>query len=169
MDSDFFCCVYFSLIIFILCQYERLECIREMWPSVPIMALTATANDHVRNDIINRLKIRDCVQLVQSHNRTNLDYNVLPKTRNVIKDIADFIKTKHLGKTGIIYCFRKKDCEELAHYLSRDYGLRAMHFHADICAEDKERIQTEWLEGDIDIIVSTVRQLYCGEISSSHS
>ena len=78
---------------------------------MPIMALTATANEQVIGDIVDRLRIQKCVRLTQSFNRPNLFYEIRPKKRNVLSDIGDFIKNGHVKDTGVIYCLSRKKCE----------------------------------------------------------
>lgn len=120
------------------------------------MALTATANEQVMNDVIDRLRIQGCVLLTQSFNRPNLHYDVRPKRRNVLADINAFIRTQHHGETGIIYCLSRNKCEEVARELRETYGLRAKHYHAHMSMEDKARAQNAWQNGDCELIVATV-------------
>lgn len=121
------------------------------------MALTATANEQVMNDVIDRLSIKNCILLTQSFNRPNLHYDVRPKGRNVLADISEFIKADHKGQTGIIYCLSRNKCEEVAKDLREKYALRAKHYHAQMTPEDKHRAQAAWQNGECEIIVATVR------------
>lgn len=127
------------------------------YPNIPIMALTATANEHVVKDIITRLQISDCELLRQSFNRPNLRYAIRKKTRNIISDINAVIREHHNGETGIIYCTSRKKCEEVAKDLRDKYDLRAKHYHAQMSSEDKSRAQVAWQKGECEIIVATVR------------
>lgn len=121
------------------------------------MALTATASKMTVDDIMQRLKLRNCASFTQSFNRTNLNYIILPKKR-VLDDIVSFINSKHRGKTGIIYCLGRQKCETVAQEL-RKKGLSAKHFHALLESSDKEKIQLEWQNGQCHIIVATVCSL----------
>jgi len=94
------------------------------------MALTATANDRVKGDIVKTLNIKGCVMLDASFNRSNLYYEVQTKKASVLKDIAAFIHEKYAGKCGIIYCLSQKTCETVADSLREEYGVKAMHYHA---------------------------------------
>lgn len=123
------------------------------------MALTATANEQVISDVVDRLSMKDCVRLTQSFNRPNLFYEIRPKRRNVVADISAFIKSGHQEETGVIYCLSRKTCEEVARDLRETYGLRAKHYHAQMSADDKARAQNAWQSGDCEIIVATVRAL----------
>ena len=127
------------------------------FPKIPIMALTATANSRVKKDVIDRLRMNDCVFLTQSFNRPNLHYEVRKKPRNVLADINTFITTHYPDSTGIIYCLSRNKCEEVAKELRDTYGLSAKHYHAQISASDKCRTQEAWQSGDCKIMVATVR------------
>ena len=124
---------------------------------MPIMALTATANKITVDDILQRLKLRDCVPLIQSFNRQNLNYSVAPKQKNVIETIGAFIKDKHPNETGVIYCLGRNMCENVAKQL-REKGFKAKHYHALLHQVDKERTQADWKSGKCHIIVATVSQ-----------
>ena len=82
------------------------------YPKVPVMALTATANEKVRMDIIHHLKMDNPILLKQSFNRLNLFYEIKWKTSNTLESILkNYILTKQVNKTGIIYCHSKQSCE----------------------------------------------------------
>jgi bloom syndrome protein len=119
------------------------------------MALTATANQKVIKDIIAQLSIDSCTLLKQSFNRPNLHYQVLPKRKMLLDDIAAFIRT-HKGETGIIYCLSRNKCEEVAKSLRDKYAIRAAHYHAQMSTEEKYSAQNAWQEGSCQIIVATV-------------
>lgn len=133
------------------------------------MALTATANEAVIKNIIDRLNIPQCVQLKQSFNRPNLHYDIREKKKaTVIKDIAAFIQSRHTNHTGIIYCFTRAHCEQVAQALRDDFGLKAQHYHAGMAQTDKRRAQEQWQSGEARIIVSTVSVLYASWTKASH-
>ncbi|KAJ8503097.1 hypothetical protein ONZ45_g11165 [Pleurotus djamor] len=135
--------------------YTGLNVLREQYPNVPIMALTATANQGAVKDIISRLKIDGCVELVQSFNRKNLNYEVVPKAKGVVKTMADWIQSRHPRQTGIVYCLSRKNCEEIANKL-RSHGLSAKHYHAQLSIKEKEETQDQWQKGECLIIVATI-------------
>jgi superfamily II DNA helicase RecQ len=121
------------------------------------MALTATASEAVINDVVTKLGMDGCVKLVQSFNRPNLRYEVVPKKRNPVGDIATYIKNKHAGKTGIIYCLGRNKCEDVAQELRSKWSINARHYHAQMDPEDRQRAQDEWQAGTCKVIVATVR------------
>ena len=120
----------------------------------PIIALTATATDKVRTDILRSLNIEDAKQFKSSFNRPNLYYEVRPKTKNIDKEIVKFIK-ENPGKSGIIYCLSRKKVEELAEVL-RANDIKAAAYHAGLEAETRSRTQDDFLQEKIDIIVATI-------------
>jgi superfamily II DNA helicase RecQ len=101
--------------------------LRRNYPDIPIMALTATANEKVirkffifimKVDVISVLRIPDCVRFVQSFNRKNLRYEVKPKGKSVDEDIYAFVNSHYPGKSGIVYCTSRTACEEMADKLT---------------------------------------------------
>ncbi|KAJ7470440.1 DNA helicase [Mycena latifolia] len=133
--------------------YQELHTLRDDFPDVPIMALTATADRKTVDDILGRLKLQTPAVFEQSFNRTNLNYNVLPKRS--VDEMVSFIKQSHANQTGIIYRTGRDKCEKLAHQL-RQKGLRAKHYHAKMEPADKEMVQAEWQSGECQIIVATI-------------
>jgi len=101
-------------------DYRKLSCLREKFPKVPIMALTATATIPVKADIVENLGIKDVIYFQSSFNRPNLYYEIKDKQRcrDLGQEIVSLIKTKFAGMSGIIYCFSRKHCEEMAEYIS---------------------------------------------------
>lgn len=120
------------------------------------MALTATANAKVRADVINKLGITGCVELIQSFNRPNLHYEVRKKGKNVTSDIATYIRAHHHNQTGVIYCMSRNKCEEVAMQLRENYSISARHYHAAMAAKDKSEVQAAWNSGECRVIVATV-------------
>lgn len=108
-------------------DYKQLGEFRQKFPRVPVMALTATATENVKVDVIENLGIRGCEQYKQSFNRPNLSYHVLqkPAAGKHLEEIAEIIKKSYKGKCGIIYCLARKKCEDVAKKLKEKYGILA--------------------------------------------
>ncbi|KAI1512506.1 ATP-dependent DNA helicase hus2/rqh1 [Pyrenophora tritici-repentis] len=136
-------------------DYKALGDVVRQFPGVPVIALTATATQLVRTDVVANLGIQGCRQYSQSFNRPNLSYEVLPKGRGVIDSIADLIKEKYTGKSGIIYCLSRKTCEQVAQKLS-ETGIRAYHYHAGMDSADRSDVQRKWQKNEYHVIVATI-------------
>jgi RecQ family ATP-dependent DNA helicase len=138
-------------------DYKQVGFVKSEYPTIPILALTATANNQVKADVKQNLNILNCLTLTQSFNRKNLHYIIRKKVhRTVVPDIYSYITNNHAGSCGIIYCTSRKSCEELAEVLSRNYNLEAIHYHAGLSKEDRQRIQRDWQNGVFKVIVATV-------------
>lgn len=104
--------------VFLISDYTKLRLLRDRFPKVPVMALTATATTRVRADIVKQLDLRDCKWFMSSFNRPNLQYMVLPKKGvSTIKEIQDLIKSKFMRASGIVYCLSRKECDQMAERL----------------------------------------------------
>lgn len=122
------------------------------------MALTATATEAMKEDIISKLGLKnDCIRLTQSFNRPNLTYKVVPKVKGVVQSMAEWILENHPSSTGIVYCFSKNNCEEVAKNLREKHRLNALHYHAGMEANEKKAAYQKWKTGKVNIIVATVR------------
>lgn len=138
-------------------DYKTLGETRRKFPGVPVMALTATATENVKVDTIHNLSIDGCATFTQSFNRPNLYYEVRPKKRGTtLEEMADIINTQHRGQSGIIYCLSRKNCEQIAKDLKKDYRIQCEHYHAGMAAEDRARVQKEWQKGRHHVIVATI-------------
>lgn len=99
-------------------DYTKLGVLRINYPTVPVMALTATATPRVRADIVKQLHLRNCKWFLSSFNRPNLQYLVKPKSGvKTIEEIKELIKTKFPKASGIIYCLSRKECDQMAEHL----------------------------------------------------
>ncbi|KAI8802231.1 P-loop containing nucleoside triphosphate hydrolase protein [Cladochytrium replicatum] len=136
-------------------DYKSLGDLRTQYPGVPMMALTATANEKVKQDILDCLKFRNATVIRQSFNRANLRYEIRAKDRNIDQDIYAFIENHYPKQCGIVYCLSKRNCEETASKLEQN-GFKAAFYHAGLDAEDRKRIQEDWIKNRIQIIVATV-------------
>jgi bloom syndrome protein len=124
------------------------------------MALTATANEECKADIVQQLGIEGCQMLTSSFNRSNLFYRVVESgKKNTLPEIVNIIKASHPNETGVIYCLARKSCEEVAMQLRDQYKIKAHHFHAQMTADDKRMVQEAWYKGKIHVIVATVSRV----------
>ena len=133
------------------------EAIREAAAKIydaPVIALTATATDKVRNDIKKNLGILEAKDFKSSFNRQNLYYEVRQKTADVEKDIIKFIK-QHPNKSGIIYCLSRKKVEDLAEVL-RANNIKAAYYHAGMDNKDRTETQDDFIMERVDVIVATI-------------
>ena len=138
-------------------DYKQLGDMRRRFPAVPVMALTATATENVKIDVIHNLGIRGCQEFKQSFNRPNLIYKVIKKNKglDMLRTITDIINESYVGKTGIIYCLSRNRCEQLAKELQR-LGIVAHHYHAGMVAEERKEVQRKWQKGEYPVIVATI-------------
>ncbi|KFK44908.1 hypothetical protein AALP_AA1G318600 [Arabis alpina] len=140
-------------------DYKNLSILKTQFPKVPMVALTATATQKVQNDLIEMLHIPKCVKFVSSVNRPNLFYSVREKSavgKVVVDEIAEFIRESYSNnKSGIVYCFSRKECEQIAGDL-RDRGISAEYYHADMDVNMREKVHMRWSKNKLQVIVGTV-------------
>ncbi|KAM0819619.1 hypothetical protein AB5N19_05435 [Seiridium cardinale] len=136
-------------------DYKELGGFRREFPSVPVMALTATATLNVIVDIQHNLGIDQCQVFSQSFNRPNLYYEVRRKEKGTVNLIGELINSKYSGQTGIVYTLSRKNAESTAQKL-QDLGIAAHHYHAGIEASQKAMIQKDWQRGKIKVVVATI-------------
>ena len=139
-------------------DYKALGRVRSEYKGVPVMALTATATENVKVDVIHNLGMQNCEILTQSFNRPNLTYNIRSKGKEkaVLDDIAATIRTSYKGHSGIVYCLSRKSCEKIAKKLKKEYGISAHHYHAGMNSSEKSLVQEQWQAGMYDVIVATI-------------
>ncbi len=134
-------------------DYRALGDLRRSLPHVPFIALTATATERVRQDIVTNLGLNEPQIFIASFDRPNLNYTVRPK-RNTFGALLNLFE-KNRGESAIIYCFSRKDTESLAANLS-DEGFDALPYHAGLEAEVRSKTQEKFIRGEIPIIVATI-------------
>ncbi len=137
-------------------EYTQLSTLRQRFPGVPIMALTATADRLTRDDIARQLNIPDAQLFMTSFDRPNIMLNVVSNvsSNDKMKMITRFIDS-HNGESGIIYSLRRADTEKMAARL-RTLGYNAAPFHAGMATVEKEHVQTAFLNDDIPIVCATI-------------
>ncbi|MEA2207180.1 MAG: ATP-dependent helicase RecQ [Blastocatellia bacterium] len=134
-------------------EYRQLADLRTHFPDVPLMALTATATERVRGDIVTQLKLRDPVCYLASFNRPNLNYRVLAKSKpydQLIKFIND-----RPGESGIVYCQSRRSAESLSAKLNEDY-VTARPYHAGLASNERSTNQELFLRDEVRVICATI-------------
>lgn len=134
-------------------DYRRIKDIRLRFPDTVFLAVTATATERVRQDIIANLTLKDPVKLTASFNRDNLFYEVIPKDRATDQTL-DFLE-KFKDQSGIIYCFSRKQVDNLAADLNT-FGFKALPYHAGLSSEIRNKNQELFIRDDVPIIVATI-------------
>lgn len=135
-------------------EYRRIRPIINTIGVRPLIALTAAATPKVQHDIQKNLGMSDATMFKSSFNRTNLYYEVRPKTKNVDRDIIRFI-SQRCGKSGIIYCLSRKKVEELAEFLKVN-NIPALPYHAGMDSATRSANQDAFLLEKVDVIVATI-------------
>ena len=135
-------------------EYRRIRPIINEIGSRPLIALTATATPKVQHDIQKNLAMTNAAVFKSSFNRSNLYYEIRPKTSNTDRDIIRFIKQRP-GKSGIIYCLSRRKVEELAELL-RVNNIRALPYHAGMDPITRSANQDAFLYEQVDVIVATI-------------
>ncbi len=134
-------------------EYRQLASLRAHFPGVPIMALTATATERVREDIVKHLTLRDPRVYVASFNRPNLTYRVVPKAHPG-DQVLEFIRARP-RESGIVYCASRKTAEAVAEKLSAA-KIPAKPYHAGLDAETRAQNQEEFLRDEVRVIAATI-------------
>ena len=134
-------------------EYRELKKLRTHFPDVPMMALTATATERVRVDIVKQLKLRDPRSYVASFNRPNLTYRVVPKTAPY-EQLLEFIRSRS-NDSGIVYCASRKSADSLAKNLSED-GVSAKPYHAGLTSAERTKNQEAFLRDDVHVVTATI-------------
>lgn len=134
-------------------EYRQLGSLRRMFPGVALGAYTATATEQVRVDIAEQLQLKDPAVLVGSFDRPNLIYQVQPRSQitRQVREVMD----RHKGESGIIYCIRRRDVEDMCKTLV-GHGYRAAPYHAGMTDEDRKKSQDDFISEQVDTIVATI-------------
>lgn len=134
-------------------DYRNLRLLRSKFAAVPIIALTATATEKVRDDIVELLSLKNARIFTSSFNRANLSYEVLPKKESLQTILA--LLQNYRDKSAIIYCFSRNDTESLAKNLN-DNGFKAATYHAGLDAKTRKENQEKFIRDEINIMVATI-------------
>ncbi|PNP77302.1 hypothetical protein FNYG_09178 [Fusarium nygamai] len=138
-------------------DYKILGQVRQKYPGVPVMALTATATKNVIVDIRHNLGMDNCQIFSQSFNRPNLYYEVRSKTTNekVMEAISSLIHSRYANQSGIVYTISRKSAEKVAESLSTK-GITARFYHAGCDPQEKVEVQNSWQRGQVKVVVATI-------------
>ena len=134
-------------------EYAELGRLKQLFPHIPIAALTATADDATRIDILNRLGLHEPFVHLASFDRPNIRYTLVEKFKPS-EQLLHYVQ-KQAGQCGIVYCTSRKRTEEVADLL-KVRNIRAACYHAGLPAEDRARVQDAFIRDDLDIVVATV-------------
>ncbi len=135
-------------------EYRQLEVLHTRYPQVPRIALTATADDLTRADIVERLQLQEARQFVASFDRPNIRYRIVEKSQPA-QQLLRFIEQEHEGDAGVVYCQSRKRVEETAAFLAQ-HGIDALPYHAGLDAELRQRNQDRFLREDGIVMVATI-------------
>eukprot|EP00546_Thalassionema_frauenfeldii_P019421 CAMPEP_0178902928 /NCGR_PEP_ID=MMETSP0786-20121207/4877_1 /TAXON_ID=186022 /ORGANISM="Thalassionema frauenfeldii, Strain CCMP 1798" /LENGTH=1176 /DNA_ID=CAMNT_0020574249 /DNA_START=92 /DNA_END=3623 /DNA_ORIENTATION=+ len=139
-------------------DYNQLGSLRRDYPNVPLMALTATANEKVVNDAIRALGMKNEHLYKSSFNRPNLHYQVRKKDSKSMDEIANYI-AQRANQSGVIYCLSRKDCETMAETLTeklRGKRVGVSFYHAELDDAERARRHHGWSNGQINVLCATI-------------
>ncbi|MBC8245932.1 MAG: DNA helicase RecQ [Verrucomicrobia bacterium] len=134
-------------------EYRQIAELRGRFPETPMMALTATATERVRADIVSQLKLREPKRYVASFNRANLTYRVIPRNQP-LRQVLD-VARRHDGESGIVYCASRNGTERLAKRLEGQ-GIRAVPYHAGLDADVRAKNQEAFIRDNVQIVCATI-------------
>ncbi len=135
-------------------DYLQLSLLHELFPDVPRIALTATADDRTREEIIQRLELTAARHFIADFDRPNIRYRIALKY-NPKQQLLRFLRLEHADDAGIIYCLSRKKTEDIAYWL-QNQGFDALPYHAGLDGETRARHQDKFLREDGVIIVATI-------------
>ena len=134
-------------------DYRNLKMLRKKFPEIPIIALTATATEKVRDDIVRQLDLKDPKIFISSFNRPNLSYEILPKKDSLKSILA--ILDNYQNKSVIIYCFSRNDTETMVNNLNK-HKFKAAAYHAGLDSKKRKENQDQFIKNEINIMVATI-------------
>jgi ATP-dependent DNA helicase RecQ len=135
-------------------DYLELSALHERWPTVPRIALTATATQATRDEIVDRLNLGGARQFVSSFDRPNICYRIVPKAEPR-RQLLELLRSEHAGHAGIVYCLSRASVEQTAEFLA-DNGIGALPYHAGLDARTRTANQARFLREDGLAMVATI-------------
>lgn len=137
-------------------DYRGLGCLKQNFPTVPVMALTATATQSVRKDILSVLRISHALILETSFDRPNLKYEVTGKTKEPLNQLGKLIRDRFRNMCGIVYCLSKNECVEVSTYLNEKCKIKTSYYHAGLAARQRVAVQKKWHTGEVQVVCATI-------------
>ena len=135
-------------------EYRQLGRLRDHYPHAPMLALTATATERVRDDILTQLRLDDPYIYVASFNRPNLHYEVRQKHQGSYRELLQLLRSQP-DAPAIVYCQSRRSVDEVSETLRRD-GIRALPYHAGLTSEQRTEHQARFMRDDISVLVATI-------------
>lgn len=135
-------------------EYRQLGRLRDRYPTVPMLGLTATATERVRADILTQLRLRDPYIHIASFNRPNLSYEVREKHAGSYRELVQFLRDQ-ADAPIIIYCQSRKTVDDVSAALQRD-GVNALPYHAGLTNEQRTQNQNRFIRDDVSVLVATI-------------
>jgi len=137
-------------------EYSKLAIIKDTFPQIPVIALTATADELTRDDIVKQLNLNNPNVFVSSFDRPNITYTVQPKLHDqeATKQLTTFING-FTGESGIVYCLSRKSTEEVSSSLVK-LGIKSAPFHAGLSPENKEKTYNEFMQDQLQVVCATI-------------
>jgi ATP-dependent DNA helicase RecQ len=135
-------------------EYLQLSILPERYPSIPRIALTATADRQTREEIRTRLRLEDAREFISSFDRPNIRYTIVEK-QDARRQLLSFIREACLGEAGIVYCLSRRKVEDTAQWLC-EHGVNALPYHAGMPSEQRAEHQTRFLREDGIVMVATI-------------
>ena len=135
-------------------EYLQLDCLQQIFPKVPRVALTATADGPTQAEMVKRLHLQQAEQFISSFDRPNIRYRILQKQQGK-QQLLRFIQSQHQDSAGIVYCGSRKKVDELAQWLSQS-GILALPYHAGMSADHRSQNQARFLQEEGLVMVATI-------------
>ncbi|XP_042475326.1 ATP-dependent DNA helicase Q-like 1 isoform X2 [Macadamia integrifolia] len=137
-------------------DYRGLGCLKQNFPDIPVMALTATATQPVRKDILDSLRIPHALVLETSFDRPNLKYEVVGKTKDSLKQLGQLLNDRFQNMCGIVYCLSKNECLDVSTYLNEKCKMKTVYYHAGLAARQRVDVQRKWHTGEVHVVCATI-------------